>query len=109
MNKNNKYIEEQVIEKKLPNFYNNYDVNDFKNVYEPSDDTFLLTDVIGLESEEIKKKNKIKSLEIGCGSGYVSAYYLTKYHEFVSNHICVDVNKDALKVSKKILNDVQKC
>ena len=52
------------LKNKLPEFYNFYDIkNDFKNVYEPSDDTFLLIDSLELE---IKNMNKmITSLEIG--------------------------------------------
>jgi hypothetical protein len=52
------------INNKLPQFYDFYDIkNDFKNVYEPSDDTFLLIDAINLEMKNLMFVKK--SLEMG--------------------------------------------
>ena len=100
-----KYREDEIVEKKLPTFYDYYDYRkDFNNVYEPSDDTFLLTDVLGLEREFINKKSNIISVEVGVGSGYVSTYFIDKYNEKISKHYCVDINKDALDLTKRIMD-----
>jgi len=86
-----KYTEKMILSKKMPEYFDFYDYsNDFKNVYEPSEDTFLMIDCLSLEKFEILKnfKNKIvtfekdkfdnslkftfNSSEVGCGSGLVS-------------------------------------
>ncbi|KAL0478696.1 hypothetical protein AKO1_008274 [Acrasis kona] len=45
---------------------------DYKQIYEPSDDTWLFVDA--LEYEKNALKDRRICLEIGSGSGYVSAY-----------------------------------
>ena len=71
--------------KSLPNFYDFYNLsNDFLNVYEPAEDTFLLIDSIELELENLNSKSyfnnieKINSIELGCGNGLVSCCFLSK-------------------------------
>jgi methylase of polypeptide subunit release factors len=103
MNKS-KYSEDQIVEKKLPQFYDYYELKDFDNVYEPAEDTFLLTDVLGLEKECIRSMTDIVSIEIGVGSGYVSTYFVDKYSDCIKKHICVDVNDDALKLTERIMS-----
>ena len=97
--------------KSLPIFYDFYDLsNDFKNVYEPAEDTFLLIDSITNDLINEKEKNKllnpIKSIEIGCGNGLVSCCYLDilKKENFkLEKHFCIDINKDALNLTEKLI------
>ena len=99
--------------KSLPIFYDFYDLsNDFKNVYEPAEDTFLLIDSIMNDLINEKEKNKflnpIKSIEIGCGNGLVSCCYLDilKKENFkLEKHFCIDINKDALNLTEKLIKN----
>ncbi len=99
--------------KSLPIFYDFYDLsNDFKNVYEPAEDIFLLIDSIMNDLINEKEKNKflnpIKSIEIGCGNGLVSCCYLDilKQENFqLEKHFCIDINKDALNLTEKLIKN----
>ena len=99
--------------KSLPIFYDFYDLsNDFKNVYEPAEDTFLLIDSITNELINEKNKNNfinpIKSIEIGCGNGLVSCCYLDilkKEKIKLEKHFCIDINKDALNLTEKLIKN----
>jgi release factor glutamine methyltransferase len=69
---------------------NHLHMNDYQNVYEPSDDTYLLIDAIGLDIDIMDKvaDNKVsvdaddmlvrsnikRTLEMGCGTGVPSIY-----------------------------------
>ncbi|KAL0483948.1 HemK methyltransferase [Acrasis kona] len=68
---------------------------DYKQIYEPSDDTWLFVDA--LESEKNVLKDCRICLEIGSGSGYVSAYLNKLVNS--DNHKCfffaVDINENA--------------
>ena len=95
--------------KGLPTFYDKFDLqNDFANVYEPERDTFLLIDSIAFDIEHssyYNTVNDITSIEIGCGSGLVSACFINELHKRkiqLSTHYCVDINKDALTISEKL-------
>nr|XP_022912948.1 hemK methyltransferase family member 2 [Onthophagus taurus] len=48
-----------------------YDLSEFKNVYEPREDTFLLLDALEKDLENIKKNNPMFIAEIGSGSGII--------------------------------------
>ena len=106
--------------KPLPEFYDFYDPSkDFLNVYEPSEDTFLLIDSLELELDNINiksyfnNKEKINTIEIGCGNGLVSCCFLSKLNQILNkdkininiNHYCIDINKDALNLTKRLLNN----
>ena len=97
--------------KPLPSFYDFYDISkDFQNVYEPAEDSFLLIDSIDSELDQIQfeKNNKITSIELGCGSGLVSCCFLSKmkYLNIQNlNHYCVDINKDAIKLTENLLKN----
>ena len=74
--------------KSLPIFYNFYNIsNDFQNVYEPAEDTFLLIDSIFNDINYLKNNNyfvknkEINSIEIGCGNGLISCCYLNLIKE----------------------------
>jgi release factor glutamine methyltransferase len=61
-----------------------------KEVYEPSEDTFLL-----LDSVDIKKNERF--FEIGTGTGIISLYLAKKGHDGV----CCDINPIAVELVKK--------
>ena len=95
----------------LPIYYDFYDPSkDFQNVYEPAEDSFLLIDSLDKELEQIKfdKNKKITSIEIGCGSGLVSCCFLSKLKQLninILNHFCVDINKDAVNLTQRLLKN----
>ena len=97
--------------KPLPEFYDFYDLSkDFLNVYVPSEDTFLLIDSLELELDNINinsyfnNKEKINTIELGCGNGLVSCSFLSKLNQNNINHYCIDINKDALNLTKNLLS-----
>jgi release factor glutamine methyltransferase len=71
---------------------------DYKQFYEPNDDTWLFTDALQNEYEYIR--NTIKPnicLEVGSGSGYVSTYLnklITQYDDKCLFY-CTDINPNA--------------
>ena len=79
------YTEEMIENKKMPIFFDFYDyTKDFKNVYEPAEDTFLMIDCLNLEKNNILESFKTSpniSAEIGCGSGFVSCCLLSMLNE----------------------------
>jgi release factor glutamine methyltransferase len=91
--------------KKLPHFYDFYKPADFKNVYEPSEDSFLLSDALSFEKETIINKPELNTtIELGCGSGYISYSFITMIGGEL-NHYCVDINEDALDLTKRLFTD----
>ena len=68
--------------------------SDYEHVYEPSDDTFLLVDVLAAETEELQRRQPAVCLEIGCGSGAV----ITHLASLLPNAamLACDVNRAAL-------------
>lgn len=106
-----KYDENMIEDKKLPVFFDYFDYSKhFKNVYEPSDDTFLLIDCLKLEKSNLEEMNLKYTLELGVGSGFVSCCFLNLLKEiseekYMNNkHYCVDVNQDALALTNNLIN-----
>jgi len=64
-------------------------------VYLPSDDTYLLLDVL---REELKSNSYRKSLEIGAGNGILSLELL----EYSKNHLASDINPIVIKYLIKL-------
>jgi release factor glutamine methyltransferase len=86
--------------------YRNACVNTTQQVYEPSEDSFLLAETA---LSEIKDSEKV--IEVGCGSGIISA--VIKANKKVSI-IGVDINPFAVECSKKngvevIMGDLLTC
>ncbi|KAH7927416.1 hypothetical protein BV22DRAFT_1007089 [Leucogyrophana mollusca] len=68
---------------------------DFVHVYEPAEDTFLLLDALEQEADELKKHPPLICLEIGSGSGCVSAFLGTILGPSVAIHLSTDINQHA--------------
>lgn len=73
--------------------YKNISLNIIENVYEPSEDSFLLADVA---LSEIKGSELI--LEVGCGSGIISAVIKANTKASV---IGIDINPYAAKCTRE--------
>lgn len=78
-------------------------MKDYEQVYEPSDDTYLLIDglQLALKEQELTKEHIHTTLELGCGTG-VPTVFLAKrlLRETSSVHIVTDVNPRALQVAQ---------
>jgi len=77
-------------------------------IYEPEEDSYLLSEVLKEETLELIKTNKnLKFLEMGCGSG-INLQIALKLGIKKENIFGVDINKDAVNYCKKIgFNSVQ--
>lgn len=73
--------------------YKNTSVNIIENVYEPSEDSFLLADAA---LSEIKGSERI--LEVGCGSGIISAVINANTKASVTG---IDINPYAAKCTRE--------
>eukprot|EP00079_Xenopus_tropicalis_P013219 XP_002941300.1 PREDICTED: hemK methyltransferase family member 2 [Xenopus tropicalis] len=62
----------------------------FADVYDPAEDTFLLLDALEKDAEELKSRVGI-SLEVGCGSGVVSAFIASLIGQKAC-YLCTDIN-----------------
>ncbi|XP_043927259.1 methyltransferase N6AMT1 [Protopterus annectens] len=63
----------------------------FAEVYEPAEDTFLLMDALEQDAEELTRCNATVCLEVGCGSGVVSAFLASVLGPHVL-YFCTDIN-----------------
>lgn len=81
-------------------------MKDYDQVYEPSDDTYLLLDGILLAMNEsmIDTAAPITSLEIGCGTGVPIVYLTMQLQERMPDNsnrsIATDINPEALRVAQ---------
>ena len=78
--------------------YKNTSINIIENVYEPSEDSFLLADAA---LSEIKGFERI--LEVGCGSGIISAVIKANTKASI---IGIDINPHAAKCTRENRVDV---
>ncbi|EJT97942.1 hypothetical protein DACRYDRAFT_71620 [Dacryopinax primogenitus] len=68
--------------------------DDFTVVYEPAEDTFILLDALEQDADLLQKTDPAISLEIGSGSGCVSAF-IGQILGKRSAYFCTDINADA--------------
>ncbi|XP_029471914.1 methyltransferase N6AMT1 isoform X2 [Rhinatrema bivittatum] len=80
----------------------------FTEVYDPAEDTFLLIDALEKDADELKKRRIEISLEVGSGSGVVSAF-LGSVIGPQTLYLCTDINPSAASCTQQtaLQNKVQ--
>ena len=84
----------------------NHLFSDFDSVYEPAEDSFILLDALELELEEIRKIKPIVALEVGPGSGIISAAIANltvnqNSHKKLCFVFACDINLSACSATKR--------
>ncbi|KAF9243826.1 S-adenosyl-L-methionine-dependent methyltransferase [Melanogaster broomeanus] len=69
--------------------------DDKLNVYDPAEDTFLLLDGLEKDAEQLKDQQPLICLEIGSGSGCVSAFLGSILGPANALYLCTDINERA--------------
>ncbi|XP_074758539.1 methyltransferase HEMK2 isoform X1 [Athene noctua] len=64
----------------------------FRDVYEPAEDTFLLLDALERDAARLREARLEICLEIGSGSGVVSAFLASSIIGSNALYICTDIN-----------------
>ncbi|KJA26088.1 hypothetical protein HYPSUDRAFT_159834 [Hypholoma sublateritium FD-334 SS-4] len=73
--------------------------DDYDQVYEPAEDTFLLLDALEEDAESLKRSKPTICLEIGSGSGCVTSFIGNILGPSVL-YICTDINPHACQCSR---------
>ncbi|XP_060888900.1 methyltransferase N6AMT1 [Labrus mixtus] len=73
---------------------------DFRDVYEPAEDSFLLIDALEKDAERLQLMSPSVCLEVGSGSGVVSAF-LASVIGPSALYLCTDVNPAAAQCTAK--------
>ncbi|NWI93834.1 HEMK2 methyltransferase, partial [Pitta sordida] len=80
----------------------------FPQVYEPAEDTFLLLDALEQDAGSLREARVEICLEIGCGSGVVSAFLAASILGSSTLYLCTDINPMAAYCTQEtaLLNNV---
>ncbi|XP_032362153.1 methyltransferase N6AMT1 isoform X1 [Etheostoma spectabile] len=73
---------------------------DFRDVYEPAEDSFLLIDALEKDADRLQLMSPCVCLEVGSGSGVVSAF-LASVVGPSALYLCTDVNPAAAQCTAK--------
>ncbi|TGZ62347.1 hypothetical protein CRM22_007482 [Opisthorchis felineus] len=76
--------------------------SEFKDVYPPSEDSFLFLDALEADIHFLKSVKPCVTLEVGSGSGIISTF-LCNANLGVCFHICTDVCPAACIATKRVL------
>ncbi|KAJ3182614.1 HemK methyltransferase member 2 [Geranomyces variabilis] len=68
---------------------------DYRNIYEPAEDTFLFLDTLQKEREYINNLDPVICLEIGSGSGCVSVFLASLLAPYHALFLTTDINPAA--------------
>ncbi|KAF8499451.1 S-adenosyl-L-methionine-dependent methyltransferase [Gautieria morchelliformis] len=68
---------------------------DYEHVYEPAEDTFILLDALEQDAAELQSSRPLICLEIGSGSGCVSAFLAKILGSKACLFLCTDINSYA--------------
>mmetsp|Transcript_54075 Transcript_54075/g.130834 ORF Transcript_54075/g.130834 Transcript_54075/m.130834 type:complete len:261 (-) Transcript_54075:38-820(-) len=73
--------------------------DDFEHVYEPAEDSFLFMDALGKDLTALKDLHPSLVVELGCGSGVISAYLAKQLPG--PCYVALDINPHALHASQR--------
>lgn len=73
----------------------------YANVYEPREDTFLLLDALDADRELLTGQARCVVVEVGPGSGVVSAHLSRLLSDQSALFLGVDINPDAARVARQ--------
>ncbi|EPQ27702.1 uncharacterized protein PFL1_04840 [Pseudozyma flocculosa PF-1] len=73
---------------------------DYRRVYEPAEDTFILLDALEADQERLQQRQPRLCLEIGSGSGCVSAFLSKVVGATQAAYLCIDINPEANRCTR---------
>ncbi|KAH9853044.1 putative methylase [Lenzites betulinus] len=73
---------------------------DYKHIYEPAEDTFILLDALEADADALRSLKPSVCLEIGSGSGCVSSFASAILGASASLYLATDINPHACKATK---------
>ncbi|OWT40183.1 hypothetical protein J008_02329 [Cryptococcus neoformans] len=75
--------------------------SDYEHIYEPAEDSFILLDALELDAQDLRRMNPSVCVEIGAGSGVVSAFMSNLLGHENSFVISTDINLQACQATTR--------